>query len=95
MISHADVISNIAVVNGAKLSYEIQGEGPPLVLINDGILDRRMWDDQVAAFAARHKVIRYDFRGWGKSDLPQQQFSQVDNLYHLLQYPQHWQPDEH
>lgn len=84
--SHGAAVSNIAAVNGAKLSYEIQGEGPPLVLINDGILDRHMWDDQVAAFAARHKVIRYDFRGWGKSELPQQQFSQVDDLYHLLQF---------
>ena len=34
---------------------------------------------------AQHTVIRYDFRGWGKSDLPQQHFSQVDDLYHLLQ----------
>lgn len=84
--AHSGVISNIAAVNGAKLSYEIQGEGSPVVFINDGILDRRMWDDQVAAFAARHKVIRYDFRGWGKSDLPKQQFSQVDDLYHLLQF---------
>jgi pimeloyl-ACP methyl ester carboxylesterase len=83
---HAAVISNIAAVNGAKISYEIQGEGPTLVLLNDGILDRRMWNDQVAAFSKDYKVIRYDFRGWGKSELPQQPFSHVDDLYQLLQF---------
>lgn len=83
---HADSISTIAAINGAGLSYEIQGEGPPLVLLNDGILDKRMWDDQVKAFAARYRVIRYDFRGWGKSSTPQEPFSLVDNLYALLTY---------
>lgn len=83
---HAVVISNIAAVNGAELSYEIQGEGPALVLLNDGILDKRMWDDQVKAFAARYRVIRYDFRGWGKSSTPREPFSLVDDLYALLTY---------
>jgi pimeloyl-ACP methyl ester carboxylesterase len=83
---HAGVISKIAAVNGAKISYEIQGEGPALVLLNDGILDRRMWNDQVAAFSKHYTVIRYDFRGWGKSEPPQQPFSHVDDLYELLQF---------
>lgn len=84
--SHAGVISQIAAVNGAGLSYEIQGEGPPLVLLNDGILDKRMWDDQVKAFAAHYQVIRHDFRGWGQSSSPQEPFSLVDDLYALLTY---------
>lgn len=81
---HAGVISNSAAVNGADLSYEIQGEGPPLVLLNDGILDKRMWEDQVKAFAAHYRVIRYDFRGWGKSTPPTKPFSPIDDLYTLL-----------
>lgn len=82
--SHAGVISKIAAVNGAKISYEVQGEGPALVLLNDGFLDHRMWNDQVAAFSKHYTVIRYDFRGWGKSELPRQPFSHVDDLYQLL-----------
>jgi pimeloyl-ACP methyl ester carboxylesterase len=88
IIGHAGVISNIAAVNGADLSYEIQGEGPPLVLLNDGILDKRMWDDQVQAFAAHYRVIRYDFRGWGKSSPPKEPFSPIDDLYTLLTFLQ-------
>src|SRR5262249_33550290 len=59
---------------------------PALVLINDGILDRRMWDDQVKAFSAHYQVIRYDFRGWGKSSSATQPFSLVEDLYALLTF---------
>jgi len=34
------------------------GSGRPLVLIHEGIADRRMYDDQMAVFAARYRVIR-------------------------------------
>jgi pimeloyl-ACP methyl ester carboxylesterase len=88
VVGHAGVISNIAAVNGAELSYDIQGEGPPLILLNDGILDKRMWDDQVKAFAAHYRVIRYDFRGWGKSSPPKEPFSLVDDLHALLTFLQ-------
>lgn len=85
-VGHAGDLINIADVNGAQLSYEIQGTGPALVLINDGILDKRMWDDQVAAFATRYRVIRYDFRGWGRSSPPHEPFSPVDDLHALLAF---------
>lgn len=84
--AYGSVITNIADVNGTQLSYEIQGTGPALVLINDGILDKRMWDDQVAAFATRYRTIRYDFRGWGRSSPPQEPFSPVDDLHALLTF---------
>ena len=38
-------------VNGAKLYYEVAGEGHPLVFIHAGIADCRMWDDQFDFFA--------------------------------------------
>jgi len=79
-------LSGIAAVNGVHISYETQGVGPALVLLNDGILDRRMWDDQVKAFAAHYQVIRYDFRGWGRSTPPREPFSLVDDLYRLLAF---------
>jgi pimeloyl-ACP methyl ester carboxylesterase len=76
----------MAMVNGVHISYDMQGAGPALVLLNDGILDRRMWDDQVTAFTAHYQVIRYDFRGWGQSPPPQEPFSFVDDLYRLLTF---------
>lgn len=59
-----------ASVNGTQLYFEIAGEGHPLVLIHGNTLDVRMWDDQIDTFAAKHQVIRYDMRGFGRSALP-------------------------
>src|SRR5882672_6709131 len=84
--SYGAGISGIAAVNSVGIAYETQGSGPALVLLNDGILDKRMWDDQVKEFSAHYWVIRYDFRGWGKSELPKEPFSHVDDLHRLLQF---------
>lgn len=62
-------------VDGARLYYELSGSGSPVVLINPGALDCRVWDDQWQTFTARHGVIRYDPRGWGRSDRPEGEFS--------------------
>jgi 3-oxoadipate enol-lactonase len=62
--------SGFAQVNGTRLYYEMAGEGYPLVLMHGGIMDSTMWDDQFEAFAQRYRVIRYDLRGFGQSDLP-------------------------
>lgn len=59
-----------AQVNGTRLYYEIAGDGYPLVLMHGGIMDNTMWDDQFEAFAQHYRVIRFDLRGFGQSDLP-------------------------
>jgi pimeloyl-ACP methyl ester carboxylesterase len=63
---------SFAVVNGTRLAYEVAGAGPPVVLLHGLTVDMRMWDDQFAPFAARHRVIRYDLRGFGQSDPPRE-----------------------
>ncbi|WP_240506451.1 alpha/beta fold hydrolase [Thermoactinospora rubra] len=52
------------------LAYEEAGQGPAVVFVHAGIADRRMWDHQMAALAATHRVIRYDWRGRGESEDP-------------------------
>jgi len=44
-----------------------------------------MWDDQFHAFAEHYRVIRYDVRGFGKSELPQVPYADRQDLYDLLQ----------
>jgi 3-oxoadipate enol-lactonase len=73
-----------AEVNGARLQYEVAGEGDPVVLIHAGICDSRMWDDQWAAFARHFRVIRYDVRGFGQSPAPSMTYAHRDDLYALL-----------
>src|SRR5215207_2251802 len=73
-------------VNGAELYYEVGGDGHPLVLLHDGLLDRRVWEDQFVAFARLYRTIRYDRRGYGKLSRPDRPFSDVSDLYRLLRH---------
>ena len=74
----------LADIEGARLWYEERGDGPAVVLLHAGIADARMWDEQVDALAERHRVIRYDMRGYGRSSLPPGPFSHVRDLEALL-----------
>src|SRR3954462_9819870 len=56
-----------ANVNGARLFYQDEGTGHPLVLIHGWPMSARMWDDQAAALKQHYRVIRYDRRGFGRS----------------------------
>jgi 3-oxoadipate enol-lactonase len=79
-------MSAFADVNDTRLHYEETGAGPALVLVHGHGLDRRMWDDQVPAFAPRRRVIRYDLRGYGRSALPAAPFTHHDDLLALLDH---------
>jgi 3-oxoadipate enol-lactonase len=57
---------------GFPLHVEIDGpqDAPVLMLSNSLCTDLRMWDDQVAPFTQRYRLVRYDRRGHGKSGVP-------------------------
>ena len=61
--------TTIAVLErpGARLAYEVTGDGPAVVLVHGFGLDRRMWDPQAEHLAAWFRVVRYDCRGFGAS----------------------------
>jgi 3-oxoadipate enol-lactonase len=63
-----------AAVNGTKLFYRVDGEAnvtaPWLVLSNSLGSDVSMWTPQIAAFSKHFRVLRYDTRGHGRSDVP-------------------------
>ncbi len=73
-------------VDGGKLYYEVAGQGDPIVLIHAGFVDSRMWDEQFKLYANQFKVVRYDVRGFGKSDQPQDTFTNSNDLHMLLQH---------
>src|ERR1700746_1151648 len=75
-----------AEVDGGKLYYETAGGGPALVLIHAGFLDSRMWDLQFQLFSKSHKVIRYDVRGFGRSDIAKASFSDSKDLNAILKH---------
>ena len=53
--------------DNAKIYYETQGEGPPVVLAHGAGGNTLVWWQQIAHFARRHKVVAFDHRGWGRS----------------------------
>jgi pimeloyl-ACP methyl ester carboxylesterase len=76
--------TGMAELNGARIYYEVAGEGDPLVLVHAGIADSRMWEDQLMAFADRYRVIRYDMRGFGMTAMVEGPFSHHEDLRALL-----------
>ncbi|HEV7500942.1 MAG TPA: alpha/beta hydrolase [Vicinamibacteria bacterium] len=76
--------SGFVATDTGRLFYEEAGEGPVVVLIHDGLVHRETWDAQFATFARRFHVLRYDRRGYGKSDVPTEPFSNVEDLASVL-----------
>jgi pimeloyl-ACP methyl ester carboxylesterase len=71
-------------VTGGRLWAEWDGEGPGVVLAHAGIADARMWDPQWNALVAAHRVVRYDLRGFGRSEVEHTTFSNRDDLIAVM-----------
>jgi pimeloyl-ACP methyl ester carboxylesterase len=86
VFSQDRTITGFADVGGSKLYYEIAGKGPAVVLIHGGLADSRLWNGQFEKFARHFKVVRYDLRGFGRSDFSYGPYSHVADLHSLLKY---------
>jgi len=56
-----------------------------VVLIHAGICDSRMWDPQWETFRPSHRVLRYDMRGFGRSPVGPDSYSNAGDLIDLLE----------
>ena len=68
----------------AQLYYETAGQGVPFVMIHAGVADSRQWNNEFAFFARDHQVVRYDMRGYGKSEPADGEFNHLDDLVAIL-----------
>ena len=57
----------------------------PLSCCIPGVSDLRFWDDQMAAFSANHRVVRFDQRGSGLTSYPPRR-SATMTTYAMLDY---------
>lgn len=67
------------------LAYDDIGDGPPVVFLHDGTLDRRVWSPQVSAFEG-YRVINVDARGHGESSTPMTPYLRGDDVTVLLDH---------
>jgi pimeloyl-ACP methyl ester carboxylesterase len=62
---------HFAAVNGIQMYYEVYGDGAPLVLLHGTPSSGRSWQEFIPHFAEHYRVIVPDFRGYGRSTNPQ------------------------
>jgi len=85
-LMHDPVAPKVLEVPGGKISYEEGGQGRPIVLLHEGIADRRMWNREFPLLAREHRVVRYDLRGYGGSTPATSEYSPVRDLVALLDH---------
>jgi len=56
---------------GVSLYYETEGEGEPVVFVNDVGYGAWLWGWQHAALAGPYETVVWDLRGTGRSDAPE------------------------
>ncbi len=62
------------------------GDGPTMVLLHPGVGDSRIWEPVLPALLERHRVIRYDARGYGRSPAPTTSYTQSEDLRSVLDH---------
>lgn len=78
-------VTGFVDVPQGRLWYDAQGQGPPLVLLHDGLLPSETWGLVVPALARHYRVVRYDRRFYGRSRSDTRDYSNVDDLRRLLE----------
>ena len=76
--------------NGINFNYSLEGpqDAPTVTLSNSLMSNYTMWDAQMPALTGKYRVLRYDTRGHGKTDVPPGPYSidlLVDDVNALLQ----------
>jgi pimeloyl-ACP methyl ester carboxylesterase len=64
------VTEGIVDVAGAQIRYREAGSGDAVVLVHGWPVDSRLWTEQIARLAGRHRVLALDLPGYGRSDPP-------------------------
>jgi len=72
-------------VPGGRLYAVDEGSGPPIVLLHAGIVDSRAWESLVPLLVgAGRRVIRFDARGFGRSETDDVAFSNRADVLAVL-----------
>jgi 3-oxoadipate enol-lactonase len=75
--SGIEIMKQYTTDDGVNLAYRLDGpdDAPGIVLSHALGADHHMWDALTAALAGEYRVIRYDARGHGASDAPDEDYS--------------------
>jgi 3-oxoadipate enol-lactonase len=80
-------VSGRLEISGSKIYYEECGVGSiAVVLLHDGLLHSVTWDAVWKPLCMKYHTVRYDRRGYGRSEAPKSQFAPTDDLFELLSH---------
>lgn len=75
-------------VGSTKIWYQecgaANGSTASVVLLHDGLLHSVTWDGIWEPLCAKYHVVRYDRRGYGRSEPPKERFVPEDDLYKIM-----------
>ena len=76
-------------INGLKICYEIAGKGDPIILVHGITAKKEDWICQFGPLSKDFRVIRFDNRGSGASDRPNEPYTMdiyADDLRRLMDF---------
>lgn len=62
---YASEASKFVEINGMRVHFRDEGDGPPLVLIHGSNSSLHTWDSWVATLRSKHRIVRLDLPGHG------------------------------
>lgn len=71
--------------DGARLYYEVHGEGAPVVFLSGIMMSTLSWANYVSAITKRYQLILFDFRDQGRSSRMQEEYALDIHAGDLLQ----------
>ena len=78
------VESRVLSDEGGSIFCEVVGTGRPVVFSHDAMLHGQTWDAQFAGLRAAGRLIRWDRRGYGRSDVPTASYSSAADLARVI-----------
>jgi 3-oxoadipate enol-lactonase len=72
-------------VQGGSVFCEVVGTGGSVVLTHDFLLHRESWDAPFRSLSDAYRIVRWDQRGYGRSDEPKASYSSVDDLARVIE----------
>jgi pimeloyl-ACP methyl ester carboxylesterase len=67
--------------SGVEIAWERTGDGPALLLTHGFMATSHMWEPNLKALSADHTVIRWDMRGHGRTDYPEDPNAYSPEIY--------------
>jgi pimeloyl-ACP methyl ester carboxylesterase len=68
------------------LHHQVAGSGAAVLFLHAGVCDGSMWAEQVKTLSGEYRVIAPDLRGFGQTPIPDEPYSDTNDVIELLDH---------